>query len=252
MKNAHHYLTLLVLSFAIVFVACDKDEEELIPEVPTSTTETTDPAPPTPTIEGADGALWAIRSVSSQTIAGMTVDINIGLAVAAFTDDDNFASLVDVGTVEVDGNALTKNANNSYTFTPTTTDPTGIDFDNEVNWVISGGSGFQAFNTSMTITFPEVSEITSGTTVSKSAGYTLTVDDVTAADSVLFMVGDVIKYVTGNGESCTFSPDELAGLSNGTSFATVAGLSSTPTVSDGKTIYHGRETVQSKSITIAD
>lgn len=251
MKLPFKFTTLLLLGAALAFTACDKDEDELeIPqEEPTPTTES---APTTPTIEGADASLWAIRSASTQSVGGMTIDINIGLAVAAFSEGANFETLTDVGTVEVDGNMLTKQENNAYTFTPSQTDPTGLDFDNTVNWEITGGNGFQPFNTSMTITFPEVSEITSGTTVSKSAGYTLTVNEVTYSDSVLFMIGDVIKYIPGNAESCTFTSAELSGLSNGASVATVAGFSATPTVSDGKTIYHGRETVQTTSITIED
>lgn len=251
MKTTFKFPLLFILVVALAFTACEKEEEE--PVIPQNDpTPTTQSAPPTPTIEGADASLWAIRSASTQTVGGFTVDVNIGLAVAAFAEGANFETLVDVGTVEVDGTMLTKQANNAYTFTPSQTDPTGLDFDNNVTWEITGGSGFQQFNTAMNITFPTVSEITSGSTVSKSAGYTLTVNEVTYSDSVLFMIGDVIKYIPGNGESCTFTSAELSGLSNGASVATVAGISATPTLSNGKTIYHGRETVRTISVTIED
>lgn len=248
MKSSSKFPVLFFLALAIGFTSCDKDTDDLIPDA----TPATQSAPPTPTISGADGALWAVRTVTSQNVAGMNIDVNFGLAVAAFSDGGDFNSLVNVGSVKVDSHSLTKHDNNSYTQIPSATDPAGIEFDNSVSWEIEGGSGFQGTTTTMNITFPEVSAITSASTVSKSAGYTVSVDNTTGADSVLFLVGGVVKYVAGNATSCTFSASELSGVSTGTSVVQAAAFTSTPTTIGGKTIYHGREAVRSKTVEITE
>lgn len=241
---------LLLLFLAVGFSSCDKDTDDLIPDDPTPE-PTTAPAP-TPTISNADAALWAVKSMSSQTVSGMTIDMTIGVAAAAFSDGGDFNNLVDVGSVKVDGNSLTRHENNGYTRTPSTTEPTGLDFSSTVSWEIEGGSGYQNTTTSMNIAFPEMDAISSSTTISKSQGYTFTVGNTSGADSVLFQVGEVIKYVPGNATSCTFSSGELSGASTGVSVMIAAAFTSTPTNISGNMIYHGRETVRSKTIEITE
>lgn len=249
MKYSINFFTLLLFAAALVFTACDKDEDDVIPpfDDPTPTEDTT---PVTPQIAGADGSLWAVKSLTTTEVAGMVFDTEIGIAVGAFNNNGDFDDLVDVGTVKADGNTLTKYENNSYSLTPSQTNPTGIDFGNDVEWEVAGGSGFGAFTTTSSIPWPEFSEITSGTTVSKSAGYTVTVDWVTGADSVLFMVGSVIKTIPGNAVSCAFSAGDLADVSTGTSVVTVAPYVSAPETLGGKTIYVGKEAVRSQTVTI--
>lgn len=251
MKVSFRFTSLLLLSAALVFTACEKDEDE--PEIPQEnpTTET-ESAPTTPQFSNADGSLWAVNSMSTQSVGGFEVDVNIGIAVGAFTENGDFNTLVDVGTVSVDDNNLTRQSNNSYTLTPSQTNPTGIDYNTDVNWSVSGGNGFSEFTYTSSIPWPTASEISSGGTVSKSAGYTLTVGSVENADSVLFMIGSAIKTIPGNAVSCTFSADELSGLDNGTSVASVAPYASEPENFGGKTIYIGKEAVQTRTVTIED
>jgi len=250
MKTAINYSTLLLLCAALFFAGCKKDEDD--PIIPDDPTPTESSVPVTPQIAGADAALWAVNSVTVTSVAGFEVETNIGIAVGAFAADGDFNDLVDAGTVSVDGNNLTRHGNNSYTLTPSQTNPMGIEYQNEVNWEVSGGAGFSAFTYSSTIAWPTASEITSGTTVSKSSGYVVSVNTVNNADSVLFMVGGVIKTIPGNATSCAFSADDLSGLSNGTNVVTVAPYASEPQNFDGKIVYIGKEAVRSQTVTIED
>lgn len=251
MKVSFKFTTLILFASALAFTACDKDDDVL--EIPQDDpTPTTEPAPATPQFSNADGSLWAVNSASSQSVGGFEVEINIGIAVGAFTENGEFNTLVDAGTVSVDDNNLTRQTNNAYSLTPSQTNPTGIDYNTDVNWSVSGGSGFIDFTYTSSIPWPTASEITSGGTVSKSSGYTLTVNTVENADSVLFMVGSAIKTISGNATSCTFTSVELSGLDNGANVASVVPYASEPENFGGKTIYIGKEAVQSKSVTIED
>ena len=108
-----------------------------------------------------------------------------------------------------------------------------------------------AFNQSVTsIQFPDVDTISSASTIDLSMGYTLTTGTVTGADSVIFTVGDVLKTLPGNSTSCTFTAAELSGLSAGQSIAQVAAYKYTNINVGGGDYYFGKETVQTKSVTL--
>jgi hypothetical protein len=81
-------------------------------------------------------------------------------------------------------------------------------------------------------------------------GYTLTVNSVTGADSVLFLVGGIDKTIAGNATSCAFTASELSSLANGSTAVQVAAYTSTSETLSGKVIYYGNETVQSLITTV--
>ena len=178
-------------------------------------------------------------------VAGFPVETTMGISVAAFFEGSEFTP---AGTVQCNNNILDMNPNNSYTFVPGVTDPTGIDFSGGVNWSVSGGNGFSNFSENVTaIAFPTLGAVTSGETVSLG-GYTLSTDNVSGADSVLFIVGDVTKTLGGNATSCTFSADELSNLSAGAGVVQVAAYTYYSNNIGGKEIYFGNEAVQSKIV----
>lgn len=242
----------ILLSGSLAF-SCSKDEEA---PAPVAETTPTTPAPTgnstgnaQPNFDGADASLWAVKSLSVTTIPGLPpVTTTVGLGVAVF--NDGTSNMVSAGTVQLNSNALTLNSNNSYSYTITTTNPTGIDFTSGVNWDVSGGNGFNAFTKNVTLAFPTVSEVTSSATIIKSSGYTLTVNTITGADSVMFLVGGVSKTLAGNATSCTFSSSDLSGLNNGTTVVQVAAYTYTNETVGTKNVYYGNETVQSKTATI--
>ena len=233
---------ILLISTSIFFVSCEKDETE----TPENTQNSS-----TPNL--GDGTLVAVNTEATQTTPIGEIPINLGTAVAAFAGSSNYGTLVDGGTVSVDGNALTKYDNNSYVFTPGLTSPTGIEFGSNVKWTISGnsGSGVPAFEHTYNRGFPNIGSITSGTEVSK-AGYTLTFSSISNADSVYLLINDVVKSLPGNARSYTFTSGELSGLSTGQGNVTVAGWNYGTASYGGKNFYFVNETVKIKSVNITN
>lgn len=231
----------MIALVSFVATACSKDES---PE--------TDNNQQNSAIQMGDGTLVAVRSetVQSTPIGDMT--INVGTAVAAFNGGNNYGSLVDAGTVTVDGESLQKYDNNSYVFTPGLTNPTGIEFGNDVQWSVSGNGSVPSFEHTMTGGFPNVGNITSGDEVSKSAGYTLTIASVSNADSIYFMVNEVYKSLPGNAKTYTFSADELSSLGTGQAIVSIAAWRFSTAAYSGKNFYFVNETVKQKTVNITN
>lgn len=228
---------------SLTFVSCSKDEkEEPQKEDQTAKNDVV-------VIDGSDATLVAIISESETATPVGPMAVRIGTAVAVFYDNTP-STFLDAGTVRTEGNDLTKQSNNSYVFTPGITNPTGLEFDGSPEWDVSGGSGFSAINHTTTITFPGIGNISSGGTVTRADGYTLTLTTISNADSALFHVGGVSKMLPGGTTSYTFSAEELAGLSTGTNVVQVAAVNYENQNIDGKSVWFVNEKVTSKTITI--
>lgn len=247
-------LFIALIAFGLITFSCKKDDD-----APTPTEQTNDDdngggnngnttGNAQPNFAGADASLWAIKSLSVTNAGGFPVTTTIGLGVGAFFDGSG--NLVEVGTVKLNNETLTKNPNNSYVYQPGTQNPLGIDFSGGVSWNVTGGNGFTGFTKNVTLSFPTVDEINSSTTITKANGYTLSTTQVTGADSVIFLIGEVSKTLAGNATSCSFSANDLSGLSNGSTVIQIAAYTYDNDTQGGKTIYYGNETVQSKTATI--
>jgi hypothetical protein len=241
--------TILLVSIACftIFTSCNKDD--ILDNLnPTTTNQAS--TPPTPTIANSNGTLVAVKSQTiTETPLGPST-MNIGIGVAAFYTPDNPNSFLDAGTVTLNANTLAKQTNNSYVLMPGTSNPTGIDFAGGVSWSVGGNGNIAAFTFEPSIEFPTVGSITSSGTVSKSNGYTLTASSVADADSVIFMVGSVVKTVSGNPTSYTFSSSELSSLQNGNSVVQIAAYKIQESTQNTKTYHFIKETVSSKTVTI--
>lgn len=238
------------LALAISLVSCKKDEEE-----PAATTggSTQDSAQTYPTPGDADGVMVAVKAVTVTDTPIGPIETILGTAVSVFTDD-GFASgdFITAGSVSCNGGELALNPNNSYTFTDiSTTNPTGLDFNSDVQWEVSGGNGIPtiSFNADV-FGFPTVGQITSGDTVDKASGYTVSCASVSGADSVLFLVGGATKTLAGSATSCAFSASDLSDVDTGTNVVQVAAYVSNPTTFDTKKIYFINEFVQSQTVTV--
>lgn len=208
-------LCLIALAAVFSFTSCEKDEDDL-PKPIANNDQTTDPASNPIVFDNYAGSLIAVQSASS-TIAGT---INIGTAVGSFVDANG--NSISVGDITCEGQQLSMAANNAYTFTAGLLSPTGIAFSGAVNWEITGGNGIPATSFENTDGFPTVGAISSGATVDKSEGYTLTTPSISNADSVIFTVGSVFKVRAGSTTSYTFTSAELSQLQNGTNVASIA------------------------------
>jgi len=246
-----NFKTLSQIALAGIFVAaftlasCNKKDDET-----PDPGDNNNPGTESPTPQLGAGTLVAVKTqnITSTPIGPITTTIGVG--VAAFTND-GFNTLIDAGTVELKGNALTKNSNNSYTFTPSLTNPTGIDLSGDITWDVSGSGDVPAFSHTVTTAFPSVGEVTSSSDVSKS-GYTLTVRSVNNADSVYFQVGSVIKVLAGNAVSCEFTSDDLSSLGTGQSIVQVAPIKMSTAEYGGKTYYFINESTSSISANITN
>lgn len=243
MKNSKSSLFVLLCSLGLVVSSCKK--EDLIPEEPAPAPVNTPSGSTTPIPADADGVMWAIRSAS--TVQGFTIEI--GTAVGVFMNGTT--DLVNVGSVSVNSQNLTAASNNAYSFAPSQTMPTGLDFSSSTNWSVSGGNGHAAFTyDASSLTFPTGSAITSSETVTKANGYTLTCSNVSGADSTLFMIGNVAKTMTGSSVSCTFTASELSSLSAGNSVVMIVPYKLIQTTINGKNYYFGKERVNQLAVTI--
>lgn len=239
-------LTFLFL-FALMgslFTSCAEDE---LPGTPDPVDEPS--ASPTPTIDDGFGALWAINSISSTSTPLGNVDTELGTAVAFFSEN-NFSSFVAAGDVSIAGEDLEKMENNSYVHIPGVSNPLGLTFPDDYNWTVTGAGNVPSFTTPGLSTFPTVGQINSETTVSKSAGYTLSCAGIEDAREVLFLVGGVAKTVDGNTTQVEFSSSDLGGLEPGPNVVQVAAYTIEEREIEGKQIWVGIETVRTQSVDI--
>jgi hypothetical protein len=221
----------------------------------TSTTTPSSSAPTVSTPSDADGALAAVQVITTQTVAGITIPINIGTAAAWF---GSASSYKDAGNVSCATNALTKSSN-AYVFQPTQSAPEGISFSNNVAWDVTGntGNGIAAFNYSDNSTFPSISDISVTGAVSTSGSYTLSATSAVYGDSVIFVVSGSSKHITfiggPNSSSHTFTAAEMATVgasANNTGLLQIAPYRVNHQTINGKSYYFVKEACVSKFVTI--
>lgn len=245
-----------LLGISLLLGSCKKEEQ---PEEQQPTTTAPSSAPPAINIVDADGALTACRSVtrSPSYTGGASYDINFGLAVGAFLKNQNPNEFVPAGAVSCKSTALTKQSNNSYVYTPPTSNPTGIDFDNgtstdvDVDWTVSGSTDVPAFTGNFNGKFPTNPKWTK-VNVKVGAAITVSLDQqISGADSVIVTLassggGSVSKMFPGNLSSFAFTEAEGKKLSKGeNSLVQIAPWSYKLAPVEGKKIYFVNETVLS-------
>lgn len=242
-------ISFAILAVAVLFASCDK-------KTTTPPTTTTTQPTPSPTPASGDGFLVAVKTVTRSTVGGFPVDVSIGTGVAGF---GNLAAGTynDAGAITLNTKGLTKNANNTYTYIPSATDPMGVDFSSDIDWSVGGGNGIPAFTHDASAQgMPNASEISgSYTTVNAASDFTVsTTGSVTNSDSVYFQIagpnGYVLKRMASNTSSVTFTAAELATLGKGSGSIVVAPWNMGTTVQGGKTIYVINELALSRVVEI--
>ncbi|MEZ4721337.1 MAG: PKD domain-containing protein [Flavobacteriales bacterium] len=208
----------------------------------------------------ADGALYAINTVTITSTGFGDVSINLGTAVAWFTDGSGF---VDAGTVAWHQGSKSEDLDFStsaktYNWVETTQPSQGFD-DSGVSWSVSGGSGVPAMMTSeltYDAPFPSISSIDeSSASINGGASYTLShKGSISDADSVFYAIygsnGNLLKRMGPSTTSVTFSASEMGTLGSGSAIMQVAGFSVKRTEVNSKVIYMVHEAVASKTVTI--
>jgi len=240
MKKIIYLLSLSVFAF----VGCEEDNPE--PDNPDDSNNSTTV---TPQFAGADGTLVAVRTKSGVGPFAITT----GVGVAVFSDNGDFTNPVDAGDVSVNGTALVRGDNNAYYSIPGIANPTGVNFNNGVDWAVSGSADVNAFTYSPAQrNFPGVNGINGAAVVSKSSDYTLSANSITDADSVVFMVQDVLVTTEGTTTTYTFTAAELANIATGAGIVQVVGYNYETQTIDGKNYYFVKETVLTQFVTIEE
>ncbi len=210
---------------ALLMVSCEE-------ETGTGTNPTTgggNPSPPTPAVvANADAVLIALNvsTVQENPIIG-SIAIQTGLALANFPDGNG--GFKAAGMVTCEGTELTNN-NNNYLFTPSATNPMGIEFDGAISWGVEGGANVKGFTETYGRELPSIGKLTGANSeVTRSAGLTFSIDlneantDISDADSLLFAVYDadgksILKTQAKSSNSVTFSASELGTLKTGVGY----------------------------------
>ena len=244
-------LTLALLSASLFFASCDKKVT-----LPSDNNNATAAATPSPAPTTGDGFLVALYTITNTTVAGFPVNTVFGTGVAGF---GNLATATynDAGTVSLEGKTFTKNANNSYYFTPSASDPTGIDMSGTLVWNVVGGNGIPAFTHDATAqAIPTSTDMSAFTTINSANNFALSVTgSISNSDSVYFQIAGetgkvVLKRMGPNTNSATFTAAELQTLGKGTGTVVIAPWNMNTTVQNGKTIYVINELALSRVVDI--
>ncbi|MDX2001043.1 MAG: hypothetical protein SFW35_01300 [Chitinophagales bacterium] len=244
------FACLLLGSFALGFSGCSKDDDD---DDNNNTAPTASNIPP---LNDADGVLVAVETKTTVSQFGFTYEQLFGTGVAAFYNSPGATTFVDAGTVSVDDSILQKQTNNSYVWTPqSATNIEGIDFGYPVNWEVTGAGSIPSITKSVTTGFPDLDTITSATNnISSNSSYTLSVADVSNADSVIFQIataqGNKLVTRPGNTTSYTFSASDMQALGSGSGIIQVAAYNFTWDTYSGKKIYFINEQVVTKTVNI--
>lgn len=240
-----NYVTAICLAGLSILASCSK-------------TETTTPSSNAPSVSyptDANGAMAAVKVITTQTVAGYVVPIEIGTAVAWFGSASNFK---DAGTVTCDGNTLSK-SNNAYVYTPSQTSPEGLSFSSSTAWAASGNSSnnINSFSYTDVSNFPYISDISGGDDVLTTGSFTLSASSYVSGDSVIFVVSGPKKTITaiehGAVSSHTFSAAEMAsvGTTGGkTGLVQIAPYRVNGQTINGKKYYFVKEACVSKFVNL--
>ena len=242
MKLIQKLLIVSLLS-VIVFSSCDLFGEDVSEPSKVDTR---------PTFNSSYSVLWALNTKTSVNTDGLGINIgdtqvDFGTAFAAFTDGGNYVS---AGDVKVNDNLLKMESNKIYLSNVSLTNLMGITFEGNAKWSVAGANNIPAVNYTTNKSFPTASGFTCDATVDKTASYTISLSSVSNADSIIFMVNDIVKTVRGNIKSVTFTSEQLSSLKNGNSFVQVAPYNYEIKQFGSKNFVFGNQIVFSKLVTI--
>jgi hypothetical protein len=206
-----------ILCVIILFTECKKKEEA--PETPTPVLS--NPTPPVKpnffvTIPSdADGVLNASRVPVTFSNNFTT---KLGKATAFFYTAPQNYTYVDAGTVSCNDSVLVKQSGGSYSYSGKAVNgqpESGILYTAGSTWSVSGTSSVPSF-TFMHSVYPTDATITSATTFTRTAPYTVTYSGVTNADSVVIFFGCdstlIQKTVSAASGSYAYSAAEVGSV----------------------------------------
>lgn len=240
MKTSAKLFVLFFALSAFIITGCDKDDDS---------SDNNSNTPSEFSYGDSFGVFVAVKSVTTQVVAGYTIPIEVNTATAAFMETAGSSSMIDGGALTLNNKSMKKVKNNAYIYDDLMNP---LDF-NEVTWVAAGNANVPAINKTVSRGFPSFSGADAlPASISKASGFSISLgSNVSKADSVIVVVGSknksVHKIVGGNVASVSFSSAELSDVeASSTGLVSVSPYNiSTETIS-GKKYYFINETVYSK------
>lgn len=234
----------IAFAFALAFTGCKKDETTT---TSSSTTNTGGGG------GGTSGSSTTPVYFAPSDASGLLVAGNVAgssaLVTAQFFSTPGGRARTAAGSVLWNSHNMSLGSSDTaYSYFDFSGAPTGS------LWEVTAGGSVPAFSHTFN-TFPSVPDVTSGTTVNRSAGFTVTWNAVSNADSVYVTItgGSTFKskLVAATATSCTFTASELSALSATTSGQiNVGAWVRTSAVYSSKTyyFYNNGTTIQSAVI----
>lgn len=241
MKTPVKFFVLFLALSAAIFTGCTKDDD-----TPEDTTSSTNEF----SFDDSFGIFVAVKSVTTQTVGGFTIPIEVNTATAAFMESAGSTSMVDGGDVTLNSMSLKKVQNNAYVYDDFLNP---LDF-GTVTWTAAGNGSVPAINKTVSRGFPSFSGSESlPASVSKATGLSISLSGkVSNADSVLVVIlsnnKSAYKIVAGNAASVNFSSTDLSGVeASSAGLVTVSPYNISSETISSKKYYFINETVYSKA-----
>lgn len=212
LKSRFPLLIVSLSLLAILNVSCDKNEDETPQNNNQSATENLN-------FSDSYGVMAAIKTISFQTVGGLTFPVEVNTAVAVFVSTPGATTFAPAGTVSINSSSLKKFGNNSYVY-DNLISPLSF---NTVQWSVSGEGEIPAFEKTVNIGFPDFTAYSSiPETFSLAAGLSVPLgSSVSNADSVVVVVSGsqnaAVKTVAAASANAVFSASELSNLGAGAS-----------------------------------
>ncbi|MBK7690938.1 MAG: hypothetical protein IPJ31_07415 [Bacteroidetes bacterium] len=243
-------ISFVFLASIAFFASCDKKAT-----LPSNNNNGTAAATPSPAPTTGDGFLVALQTVTNTTVAGFPINTVFGTGLAGF---GNLAAgtYTDAGAITLNSKAMTKNANNTYTYIPSTGDITGVDLSSSINWNVGGGNGIPAFTHDATAQdLPNSGDLSAFASINSTNDFSLSVSgSISNSDSVYFQIsganGSVLKRMASNTTTALFTAAELQTIGKGTGTVVVAPWNMDSITQGGKKIYIINELALSRLVDI--
>jgi hypothetical protein len=214
---------LFLLTSIVIFTLLSCKKEEVLKEENTSTATVPSTETPIPTFNsvGSGGICYAIKTyVDVAPVLDVEFPpIEVGIVGASFWDENN-TTLADAGIIKCNEIELTKAENNSYILVPSGTNISGVDFEFNTTWNVSGGSNVTPFQYYNVNPIPLMGDLNVSETINKTEPLNISAGTIVYADSVQFQISDneghTLLHVAGaNTSSHTFSIAEMSSLNSG-------------------------------------
>jgi len=231
-------ITLLIIG--VFIISCQKKEDE------DQATVSAIPVPTTPNIKAANGHFLAQREFKSSPPYPNKEEGSVGVYFYNMIGLDNagdvFCNGMKLFTLPYPGGGVIYGGDSN------------LNLKGNVTWHVSGSASVQPFSHTVTTGFPYISEIKGPDTLTKGMDYTINIDTLTPADSVVFEMHNLKFTAPGNVKSHTFSKNDFDFTNDfpGSfypTFITIYAYTHSAILVNGKNYYFKNSSLRTRNIT---